>query len=319
MARDGVYLDELGFGWQYPCYNKRTYIQCQVSRSRRKLVCSARFVGRLWLPPGSTRKRWGPMFEPVPGRRLQLRHLPVPPRRQPGVVNLFRFAIPDYKLFEIIHVDKPLGNDLEAVKHVFFNGEGIWLEGPLSIPKWFPAAIRPLIAKTHTGFYGSIGTPFVVQSQFLSCQLCTKVCSLTSSDARIAWCGHSTMPEHCQPEAKSLKVRHRTRAEYHDAWNGLRLNPRILGDNAFLTFEVGPSDAGCVVQEMNYGVVNTPGQIRTADLRFRKPMLYPLSYRRDKQLVLRAYSAFSWPLDLSRLTPVLTPCALAAINLTPAR
>ena len=30
---------------------------------------------------------------------------------------------------------------------------------------------------------------------------------------------------------------------------------------------------------MIYGVMSTPGRIRTCDLRFRKPLLYPLSYR----------------------------------------
>ncbi len=41
-----------------------------------------------------------------------------------------------------------------------------------------------------------------------------------------------------------------------------------------------PGLAAELVPVIAYGVNSTPGRIRTCDLRFRKPLLYPLSYRR---------------------------------------
>jgi hypothetical protein len=58
-----------------------------------------------------------------------------------------RFAIPSFKTFEILVCDRPMGTWAEGVKWTFFNGEGIWLEGPAR--DWFAAPTLATIRRTH--------------------------------------------------------------------------------------------------------------------------------------------------------------------------
>ncbi|MCP4643671.1 MAG: hypothetical protein GY851_24710 [bacterium] len=63
-------------------------------------------------------------------------------------LNLFRFAVPDFKTFEILVCDKPMGPWATGVHWVFFNGEGIWLEGPGD--DWFEPNTLAAIRKCHS-------------------------------------------------------------------------------------------------------------------------------------------------------------------------
>ena len=58
-------------------------------------------------------------------------------------LNLFRFAVPDFKTIEILYCDKPTGSWATGVKWVFFNGEAIWLEGKAD--EWFAPQTRVTI------------------------------------------------------------------------------------------------------------------------------------------------------------------------------
>ncbi len=65
-------------------------------------------------------------------------------RRNPiAPLNAVRFAIPSFKTFEILVCDRPMGSWSEGVEWIFFNGEGILLEGPAT--DWFAThTLRPI-------------------------------------------------------------------------------------------------------------------------------------------------------------------------------
>ncbi|KKK59926.1 hypothetical protein LCGC14_3029490, partial [marine sediment metagenome] len=162
-------------------------------------------------------------------------------------VNLTRFALPDVKLFEIIRCDVPLGDDFEAVRHVFFNGEGIWLEGPLSKPEWFPAKIRALIARCHRILRAN-------REAFCSLDPVPLVPTLKPSiyankfpgERETVWTLFNAANRPANGEL--LRIAHVPTATYFDAWNERPLSPRIEGRWAYLSLLLGPREVGCVVQ-----------------------------------------------------------------------
>ena len=62
-------------------------------------------------------------------------------------IHMPRFTIPLFKTFEILVCDRPMGGWTEGVKWTFFNGEGIWLEGPAD--EWFRPETLATIRKCH--------------------------------------------------------------------------------------------------------------------------------------------------------------------------
>jgi hypothetical protein len=62
-------------------------------------------------------------------------------------LNIARFAFPAFKTFEILVCDQPTGSWATGVLWTFFNGEGIWLEGPAR--EWFRPRTLEAIRKTH--------------------------------------------------------------------------------------------------------------------------------------------------------------------------
>lgn len=163
----------------------------------------------------------------------------------PSHINLTRFAFPDFKTFEIIVCDRPLADRLTAARQIFFNGEGIWLEGPAD--KWFAPEVREHIAKMHSVMrrhedcFTSLacvplvptGQPLVFANEF-------------PGSGRTLWtlfnANHSTV------RGELLAVRHIEGARYHDAWNDRLLDPRIENGVAYITLEIGPKDVGCVTR-----------------------------------------------------------------------
>jgi hypothetical protein len=165
----------------------------------------------------------------------------------PARLNLFRFALPDFKLFEIIRVDEPLGDDPDAVKSVFFNGEGIWLEGPLT-ERWFPTNACQVIAKTH-------GILRRYREAFCSLTPVPLVPTLAEgvyanqfpAAEGVVWTLYNAGKQPVRGDL--LKVAHRPGAQYFDAWHERALTARIVGQEAFLETEIGAQDVGCIVQE----------------------------------------------------------------------
>ena len=163
----------------------------------------------------------------------------------PVPLNLTRFALPDFKTFEIIACDKPLADDQQAVKRVFFNGEGIWLEGMAD--DWFAPETRTLIAKTHhilrqyrQAFMGPDPIPLAPTGHR------DVWANRFSSTSEVVWTLYNSA--YWTVRGDLLSVDHLPGATYADAWNNRQIFPRISGNQAFLSFELGPRDVGCVVQ-----------------------------------------------------------------------
>jgi len=62
-------------------------------------------------------------------------------------LNFTRFALAGFKTFESLICDRPAGFGATGVEWVFFNGEGIWLEGEAK--GWFKPWARETIRKCH--------------------------------------------------------------------------------------------------------------------------------------------------------------------------
>ena len=62
-------------------------------------------------------------------------------------IHVPRFLYPGFKTFEILVCDRPTGGWAEGVKWTFFNGEGIWLEGPAAT--WFRPETLAAIRRCH--------------------------------------------------------------------------------------------------------------------------------------------------------------------------
>jgi hypothetical protein len=164
----------------------------------------------------------------------------------PSHVNLTRFALPDFKTFEIITCDNPIANQIVPVRQIFFNGEGIWLEGPSD--KWFAPEVLDFIRKMHgimrkyedcfTSLYPTplvpTGEKMVFANQF-------------PGKRRILWTLFNANDSAVRGEL--LAANHSPGAKYYDVWNGREIKPRISNGIAYLNLELAPRDVGCIVKE----------------------------------------------------------------------
>jgi len=250
-AANGVYLDEFGFGWQYFCYNPAH----SHPAPSQQLQAEAAMVQQIRqaLPPETalyTEERGTDVTSQYQDGSFTYAISNANTNDNPSRVNLARFALPDFKVFEIIRVDQPLGNDPASVKAIFFNGEGIWLEGPVN-DTWFPAAVCQVITKT----YGLLRT---YRDAFRSTSPVPLVPTLNTNlyanqfpgSGKTVWTLLNVSTQALTGEL--LMVTHKANAHYYDAWNGQPLTPRISGNSAYLTLNIAAQDAGCVVQVTNY-------------------------------------------------------------------
>ncbi len=240
---DGVYLDQFGFGYQYPCHRS----DHGHSSPGNQLQAEAGLIAKV-------RKAVGP------NKAIYVEETPTDVTTQlldgsfsyalssdKSIVNLTRFAIPDFKVFHIIRCDQPLGNDLAAVRRVFFNGDGIWLEGPLSIAKWFPPKVRKLIAKTHRllrthrdAFCSSDVTPLVpTRNKSL-------LANRFAAKGKVVWTLYNTSDKLLSGELLSIAGTGESR--YHDAWADKPLKARSFGGEDLIQIKIPAGGCGCVVQ-----------------------------------------------------------------------
>lgn len=164
----------------------------------------------------------------------------------PSHINLTRFALPDFKTFEIIICDHPPKDRLTSFRQIFFNGEGTWLEGPPD--SWYNPELLAFIRKSHQVmttysdcFMSPNPIPLVPTGQKLV------FANEFPSEKRTLWTLFNA--NYATVRGELLAVRHRPGARYYDAWNGREIKPRFRKDGAFLALELGPRDVGCVVQE----------------------------------------------------------------------
>lgn len=162
----------------------------------------------------------------------------------PVPLNLLRFAIPSFKTFEILTCDHPTGSWATGVCWTFFNGEGIWLEGPASY--WFEPETLAAIRKCHAllrahkdAFAGDdveALAPTLVEGVFANA---------FRAPSESVYTLYNSHPETVTAEV--LRLPHRAGRRYEDAWNGRPLRPRTAGGFDYLSVTLGPQGVGCVV------------------------------------------------------------------------
>jgi Concanavalin A-like lectin/glucanases superfamily/Domain of unknown function (DUF6259)/Immunoglobulin domain len=251
----GVYLDEFGFGWQYPCYNSAhphsvPSAQLQGEGAMMKQIRQA-------LPASSvlySEERGTDVGSQYQDGSFTYSISQSDTNQNPSRVNLARFALPDYKVFEIIRVDAALGNDPVSVESVFFNGEGIWLEGPLN-DTWFPASVCQVIAKTHSLLRSYADTFRSLNPIPLVPTLNSNIYANEFPDCnRTVWTLYNGSSQTISGEL--LMVTNRSGATYYDAWNAQVLAPRLSSNFVYLTLSIPAYTVGCVVQQIE---TNAPG------------------------------------------------------------
>ena len=159
-------------------------------------------------------------------------------------VHMLRFAIPSFKTFEILVCDRPTGTWAEGVKWVFFNGEGIWLEGEAT--EWFAPDTRAAIRKCHAILRAH-------KDAFTSDQPVPLVqTEMGGVYANFFPAGRKTVhtlynSRHRTVRGEVLAIKARPGARYFDAWHAAPLTPTRRDGRDVISLTLGPRDVGCVV------------------------------------------------------------------------
>jgi hypothetical protein len=173
------------------------------------------------------------------------------PTKNPSSVNLYRFLFPGFKIIEMLAVDRPFDEDVVVqLKNVFFNGEGIFLQGPLNDSGWFTDEARYTIRKTHAilsnnkdAFRSDDAMPLV---ETLSDSIHS---NYFPSARKNIWTLFNTGKQDFTGNV--LRVPHRKGAYYYDAWNFKPLKPVIKDGYAIINLNVKSKDAGCLIQSLD--------------------------------------------------------------------
>lgn len=256
LGNNGIYLDQYGFCYQYGCHHSghnhdshvtefKTNLQvlgeAHMAQAVKNKISSDQVLYIEEAPTDvSTQYYDGSFSYAIQKGRPEASH-------NPAVINMARFALPNFKTIQIIKSDRPLGNDQDGVKHVFFNGEGIWLSGPLNDPNWFSEELRKTIRKTHSilrkykaAFLSEEAIPLVpvlqknVYANFFP-----------SRDYNV-WTLFNAQKE--QVKGNVLKIKHINGSTYFDVWNNRKIEPIIKNGYAVIELVIDGRDAGCVIQ-----------------------------------------------------------------------
>lgn len=165
----------------------------------------------------------------------------------PSHINLYRFVFPDFKTFEIIVCDQPLGSNVQAVKRILFNGEGIWLEG---MKEWFSEDLLSYIRKYHnimkenadcfTTLYPEPLVPTLVEGVYANKFPSRK-------DGRVIWTIYNTNP--FTVEGEVIAVEYVEGARFTDIWNKVEIEHRIKGNRAYLSLKIPPQEVIVISRE----------------------------------------------------------------------
>ncbi len=247
-AADGYYIDQFGFGYQYPCYDPSHNHAIPSNQVR----LESKFIEQIrkQLPPeqilyteqtpvdGATQFQDGSFSYAT----LHSRHPQAPTR-----VNLARFAFPDFKIIQILRGDGPIGDDAIGVKLVFFNGDGLWLVGPSDHPKWYSPQVLETIRKTHrlkhqysdafTSSHADPLVPTMIPGVYANC---------FQGKTQTGWTLYNSTNQAI--DAAVIKVHHVEGAQYFDAWNEREIQPVIEDGYATVSLPLNANDVGFLVQ-----------------------------------------------------------------------
>jgi hypothetical protein len=248
---DGMYIDQFGFAGPFrDCWAKdhghavpshAVTIERDCTRTIRQGIEGIKKEGVLYTEETpvdvTTQEQDGSFtYAMFNSERMPLR---VP-------LNLTRFAIPDFKTFEILVCDKPTGSWATGVKWVFFNGEGIWLELPpeRAFEPETLATIRRCYAILHkhrdafTTLHPIPLVPTEMGGVYANAFPTEKKTVYTFYNAR-----HRTV------RGEMLRIPGADKAAFFNEWNHQSAKVRRDGNDAVVWLEIGPQDVGCVVAE----------------------------------------------------------------------
>jgi hypothetical protein len=163
----------------------------------------------------------------------------------PHFVNLHRFALPDFKSFELIYYAGLRNGNWFLLKYPFFNGDGYYLTGGELAgyddhSRSFLTRVFNLQHEHADAFTSKDVDPLVPTAQpglyanrFSTERKC--VWTLWNANYRTA-------------RGTVLTVPHVAGAQYFDAWNERPIAAKIQGEQATLELEIGPRSVGCIVQ-----------------------------------------------------------------------
>jgi hypothetical protein len=159
-------------------------------------------------------------------------------------LDLMRFVDPTFKVFQLLVCDRPTGTWAEGVKWTFFNGDGLWIEGP---PDWFAPETRAAIRRCH-GILRTYKEAFC--SEEVAPLVQTKAGGLFAN--RFAAPGRTVYTlynaRHREYRGPVLELPARPGARYLDAWRGEALHPRETADGRVLIeMAVEPRGVSCLV------------------------------------------------------------------------
>ena len=166
------------------------------------------------------------------------------PKLSPSRINLFRFMFPDYKIFEILWNDPRQGDDIHLMKQIFFCGEGIMITG--DIPTTFRAEMAAeakhshQILREHRDAFTSLNPEPLVPT------LNDKVyANRFPGKGKTVWTFYNS--DFSTVRGEMIEVPYTAGMRFEDAWNGGEIHPRIVGNKAVISLEIGPRDVGCIV------------------------------------------------------------------------
>ncbi|HON08055.1 MAG TPA: DUF6259 domain-containing protein, partial [Verrucomicrobiota bacterium] len=166
-------------------------------------------------------------------------------RIAPHYVNLFRFAFPDFKTFQIIYSVPQENGNWFLLKYPFFNGEGYYLK----------SEARTRADKHAIGFYQKV---FAIQRKFSDAFTSSDVEPLVKTETPHLFANRFSTPQYTlwtlynanyqTIRGNLLRVKHIKGRQYYDVWNNRLIKFKEVKDMAELDFDIGPRSIGCIIQ-----------------------------------------------------------------------
>lgn len=245
---DGFYLDQFGFGYQYPCFDpthghavpsNQVLEETELVAQVRAALSPEKILYTEQVPVDVAMQFQDGSFS---YSLLHARHPGCPSR-----TNLTRYAFPDFKTIQILRGDGPIGDDVHGVKIAFFHGDGLWLVGPSDNSKWYGPQVMELIKKTH-----AIKRAYA--DAFASDRVFPLVPTLQEGlyanhfvgTNREVWtlynAGSATI------DGAVLRIEHAPGDRYVDIWNNKECLFEVRDGQAIISLRMNPGDVGCVMQ-----------------------------------------------------------------------
>jgi hypothetical protein len=250
LGVDGMYIDQYGFtgtdkdcystkhGHPTPSYAVRT--ELETTRRIRRAIDAAKTGVAIYTEesPCDVTSQYQDGSFTYEMNQCHARRAAIP-------LNLFRFAVPDFKTFEILICDKPTASWATGVRWTFFNGEGLWLEGPAD--EWFtPETLATIqtcyaILRRHRDAFTSDRPRPLVPTLAGGV-----LANAFPTDRKQLWTLYNT--RHQTVRGKVLRVPHRTGWAWHDAWHGRPATVRRDNEHDVVASVIGPRGTGCLLR-----------------------------------------------------------------------